>query len=128
MLVELPQVIQAELLALIRKMDWPRAAFKYFEIRRPGKATLFTARENLNIGMIEQLTEQYRRLGQAAIARFKGNGSRRTAKLAAEYIMRATDLRCMYQDRMTGEPDAKDFPFPILTHDEADDINKQNSD
>ncbi len=81
------------------------------------------------MGDLEQLVEQHVRLAHKAIARFKlRGGSPATAKTAAGHIFRATVYRSTYLATMqVDDPPVSEFPFPLLTIDEAQRINRINT-
>lgn len=125
MLEQIPQPIATALAKLMAKMNWPDDVPSYAEFKRPRQSSLWKAHKDLTIGDLEQLVEQHVRLAHKSIARFKlRGGSPATAKTAAGHIFRATVYRCTYLATMqVDDPPVSEFPFPLLTNDEAARIN-----
>ncbi len=105
----------------VRKLfDSSNSCWMYAETRAAGnRHGVIKLSKDLTPGELEQLTEYHVRRARRSLMRFDFTGSKRTAKTAAEHVLRARYYRGLYRLKLNLEPDERDMPFPMGTEQEA---------
>lgn len=120
--------IAAAVQRLTNRMAATGKVWRFAEIRRRRKPSVFKKAALLTVGECEQLVEFHTRRAKRAIMRYEGHQSRSSIRTAAEHIVRARLYRDRYHHLLGKPVNEADMPFPVLSDQEAADLAKDSED